>query len=176
MSTIVCIGDSLIQGGSPWIARNLESRLAEKYPGFDIVNLGVGGQTSAAVDARKMSAPAWHPFRVIVWAGINDIGGIAPAATIASLQSMYTYFANLGTEVWALTITPNDNNNASQVTDRDTINSYIINSATGLSKVIDACSLIKDPNDAGNRNPAYADPLSPNHINDAGMALLVDSM
>lgn len=178
MNTIVCIGDSLTFGRD-WLngsdlAQPLNVRLAEHYPGLNVVNLGVNGNTTTNIDARKAEADAYSPFRVIVWAGINDIYNGATESQIKnSLQSIYDYYHLKGYEVWAITITPKDDDDSSKNTIRTNVNAWITNTATSVDRVIDAWTAIRDPNDTTQRLAAYADPNTENHINDAGMAAIV---
>lgn len=179
-NTIVCIGDSLTYGKS-WLNGSdlhmtLNMRLAERYPGLSIVNLGVNGDTSGGVDTRKTDADRYNPFRVIVWAGINDVTIGTTAATIeTNLQSIYNYYKSTkGYEVWAVTITPKDDDGNSLNTVRTNVNNWIKNTATGVDRVIDAWTTIRDPNDTTKRLTAYADPNTPNHVNDAGLAAIVE--
>lgn len=178
-NTIVCIGDSLTYGKN-WLNESdlhkaLNVRLAEKYPGLQVVNLGINGEATASTDSRKSNVDRYNPFRVIVWIGINDIAGSASASYIeTNLQSIYTYYKSKGYEVWAITITPKDNDDSGRNTIRTTVNNWIKNTATGVDRVIDAWTAIRDPNDTTKRLAAYADVNTPNHVNDAGMAVIVN--
>lgn len=175
MNTIVCIGDSLTYGKN-WgygsdLHKSLNVLLSEKYPKVCVVNLGVNGELTSDIVTRKTSVNQYNPFRVVVWAGINDITqGVSSATIETNLQSLYTYFDGLGYEVWAITITPVDNESSAKNTIRNTVNAWIKNTASGLDRVIDAFSVIANPEDTTKRFPAYADPNTPNHINDLGMA------
>ncbi len=140
-----------------------------------IVNYGVAGDSTALMLARASDADKYKPFRVIVWGGIVDVAAGASAASIESnLQAIYTHFNYA--EVFALTITPRDDNTAGMVAIRDAVNTWIKTTATGLTRVIDTCTLIADPANLTARLAAYADPASPNHINDAGIALIVNTI
>lgn len=180
MNTVVCIGDSLTYGKS-WLngsdlAMTLNVRLSIKYPGISFVNLGANGEITTALDIRKAEADAYNPFRVIVWEGINDISIGVSAATIQSnLQSIYTYYkVTKGYEVWALTITPKDDNSTAQNTVRDNVNYWIKYHATSVDRAIDAFRAIVSPVDNTIRYWKYADPNTQNHMNDAGMAAIVN--
>lgn len=171
---IVCIGDSLTKGS--FNEKPLPSRLSEVYPKMDVVNLGVPGEITSQILARVSLVAAYMPVRVFVWAGINDIGISIPVATIkANLQSIYTYCAAFA-EVVALTITQDDFALAPMISYRDDVNYWIKHTATGVSRVVDACVIVGDPNNPGDRLPAYADASSQNHINDAGIAAIVNNI
>jgi lysophospholipase L1-like esterase len=174
-NTIVCIGDSITNGS--FLTKNLTNQLSEKYPDLSIVNLGIGGQTEAQMDARKTGADIYNPFRVIVWGGINGISsGYSTSAIESSLQSMYTYYHNKGYEVWALTITPRNDDSSAYNLIRNTVNNWIKNSATGLSKVIDAWAIISNPSDTTQINPIYNYPGSVNHPNELGLSKVVEKL
>lgn len=178
-NTIVCIGDSLVYGKN-WLNgsdlnQTLNVRLAQKYPGLSVVNLGTNGNFSSDVDTRKASVDVYQPFRVIVWVGINDVAFSVSAATIeTNLQSIYTYYKSKGYEVWAITITPQDNCNGTMNTVRDTVNVWMKNTALNVDKVIDAWTAVRDPNDTAKRLSIYADPNTYNHINDSGFSVIVN--
>lgn len=183
MRTIICIGDSLVNGigwannSSP--SKPLHVRLAEKYSAIRVVNLGVAAETAATLNSRKSQADAYTPFRVVVWSGVNDVYADVNAATIqGNLQSIYTYYAGLGYEVISLTIPPRDGDSSGRNTVRNTVNSWIMNTATGLSKKVDAWTILADPTDTTRRLPLYAadDPTSPSHINDLGYAAVVNAI
>ncbi len=179
-NTIACIGDSPHlwkdwPGGD--LNMTLNARLAVKYPGLSVINLGVNGDTAANINStRKTAVDVYRPFRVVVWAGINDIPGGTSAATLQSdLQSIYNYYrVTKGYEVIALTILPRDDDTGSMNTVRNTVNNWIKNAATNVDRVIDAWLTIADPNDLTKRLPAYANLNSPNHMNDAGLAAIVN--
>lgn len=178
--SIVCLGDS-ITFGKDWLNgsdlnKPLNVRLSEKYPGIRVINLGVNSENVTQIEARKETALLYSPSKVVIWGGINDIYGLTDLSVVQSkLQTMYTYFKNLGCDVYALTITPRDDDNATKNTNRDTINSWIKNTATNIDKIIDAWTIIADPQDTTQRLSAYADPNTPNHFNDAGMEAIVNN-
>lgn len=183
-NTIVLIGDSLTYGtwpvGTP--TKNLIQRLSEKYPDDTFINLGINGVNTFNIDNRKTDADQYHPNRVVVWGGINDIAGkdvLSETTEIeANLKSIYTYYHDKNYEVWAITITPNDANNDKAIIIRDNLNSWIKNESNeyGVDKVIDAFTLIADPKNTNIRLKSLADPNTPNHINDAGFATIVEQM
>lgn len=177
MNSIVCIGDSLTYGKG-WLngsdlSRTLNVRLAQKYSGIDVVNLGINGNTTGDINTRKTSADSYSPFRIVVWAGINDIfNGVSEATIKSNLQSIYDYYKNTKHyEVWAITITPLDGDTLNHNTLRNTINNWI--KSSNVDRVIDAFSVVADPNDSTKRLGAYADPNTPSHINDLGVSEIV---
>jgi len=172
---IVLLGDSLTRGATG-LEKNLPQRLCERYPRMNVVNLGVGGDTTADMLARVSAADKYKPFRVWVWAGINDVSFSVSAVTIkANLQSIYTYYASTGIDVWALTITPTDDNTSPMLTVRDDVNNWIKNTATGINRIVDTFTIIADPSNTNVRLPAYAIDVSQNHINDLGMAAIIEA-
>lgn len=176
---IVCIGDSLTNGRD-WrpgteLYQPLNVRLAVKYPRIEFVNLGVNGDTTTGILARKSDVNIYHPFGVILMAGINDImWGQSFETIMNNLQTLYDYYSGLGYKVYALTITPRDDDNDSQNEIRNKVNQWIMNKPIGVSMVINAFLAIADPNDKTKRNPVYADPFTTNHFNDAGLAQIVN--
>ena len=181
MSTIVCLGDSMTYGkgfgANSSLQKPLNVRLAEKYPGVYVVNMGTNGIYTSTMDSVKNNANAYAPFRVVVFGGINDItyGDRSAAAIEANLQSIYTYYSSLNYEVWALTITPCDGDTSTHNTRKYAVNEWIKNTATGVDKVIDAWTVIRDPSDITKRLPAYAsiEAAAPAHFNDAGWAAII---
>lgn len=170
---MVCMGDSLTKGGA-YVAKAICNRISEKYPSLYVINLGVGGEETGQMLARASEGNRYNPFRVLVWGGINDIAHSLSVATIESnLQALYNFYASATCEVWAMTITQNEDNTGTMNTNRNTVNTWIKNTATNVSKIIDAYTIIGDPLNMNNRLPAYVDPSSPNHINDLGMAAIV---
>jgi hypothetical protein len=178
INTICCIGDSLTAIGGGSVSKNITNRLAEKYPRLYFVNLGVSGDGVNKMIARETSIAPYAPIRTIVWGGINDIPNGTSAATIEGwLQTLYTYAASLGSEVWAMTITPRDDNTSPMITVRNTVNAWIGGLPSPVARVIDAYTIIRDPNNVNIRLAAYSDnPTTPNHLTDAGMAAIVSAI
>lgn len=97
---------------------------------------------------------------------------------IAGLRSnfltIYDYYhTTKGYEVWALTITPKDDDNSTRNRIRSTVNVWIKSTASNVDRVIDAFTAITDPQDTTKRLAAFVDPNTPNHMNDAGLAAIV---
>jgi lysophospholipase L1-like esterase len=179
MNTVVCIGDSLTFGKN-WangsdLNQPLNIRLAQKYPGLSVVNLGINSNTSGDVNTRKADADAYNPFRVIVWIGINDISAGTALATIQSnLESIYNYYrVTKGYEVWAVTVTPCDSDTPAKNAVRNQLNNWIKTGMLNIDRVIDAWPVIRNSYKDSHRLPVYADPNTENHFNDAGLAAIV---
>ncbi|MES2094016.1 MAG: GDSL-type esterase/lipase family protein [Actinomycetota bacterium] len=62
--TVVFLGDSLTQGGD-W---------AGWFPDLNVVNLGVGGNTTEDVLGRLESVVSLHPDEIVLLIGTNDLG------------------------------------------------------------------------------------------------------
>jgi acyl-CoA thioesterase I len=82
----VALGDSTVEGigatqrGADYVSR-LHARLHEVYPRASVVNLGVGGATSADVRAGQLQrAVQLRPHLVTLSIGPNDITGEVPVA------------------------------------------------------------------------------------------------
>jgi len=176
--TVVCIGDSLTYGiGWPLNTsplKNLTTRMAEKY-GWNVINLGISGQTTAQMNARKTDVDQYNPARVYVWGGVNDVyQGLSESTIIDNLSSMYGYFSGQGYSVYAMTIPPRDTDTYNKNCVRWSTNVWI-REFSGVPNIIDAWWVIRNPADETKRLPAYAvsDPNNTSHITDAGFAAIV---
>ncbi|PYM74763.1 MAG: GDSL family lipase [Candidatus Rokuibacteriota bacterium] len=104
----VALGDSTVEGvGATSRSRNYVSRLHERlravYPGARVVNLGVGGATSADVRARQLDrAIALRPHLVTLAIGPNDITTQVPLAAYA--QNLETILGRLRRETRAVVV------------------------------------------------------------------------
>ena len=175
---IVCIGDSLVRG-LDWgynsdLQKPLNVRLSEKYGGIAVVNLGINGDGTLNVYNRRESVVEYDPFRVIVWAGVNDTATLTAQQIETNLQNTYNYFAALNYEVIAVTITPVDTDPQAQNSVRWSVNDWMKNTAANVVKVADAFTAIADPLDVTQRLEEYADINTPVHLNDAGMAAVAN--
>lgn len=176
MNSIVCLGDSLTFGvnASGTLSKNLTTRLSEKYPRIKIVNMGIPGDTAINMYSRRATVNLYSPFRVIIWAGVNDIAIWGDETTTKStLQSLYDYYNSLNYEVWACTITPVDTQTSEKNTIRDNVNTWIKTIATNVDRVIDTFTIIADPTDLAVRLPAYRDVASIVHLNDNAYEAIV---
>ena len=104
----VALGDSTVEGvGATSRSRNYVSRLHERlravYPGARVVNLGVGGATSADVRARQLDrAIALRPHLVTLAIGPNDITTQVPLAAYA--QNLETILGRLRRDTTAVVV------------------------------------------------------------------------
>ncbi len=73
---IVCLGDSITQGGEApggyvWLVRKYLSTL---YPGVEVINSGISGHKSNDMLARfDRDVLAYHPDMVTISVGVNDV-------------------------------------------------------------------------------------------------------
>jgi lysophospholipase L1-like esterase len=156
------------------VSMPLNVRLALKYPQVNVVNLGLGNDTTSDMYARRATIDLYNPFRVVVWGGVNDAALSVSAATIeTNLQSIYDYCkVTKGYEVWAVTITPVDTNTSEMNTVRTTVNTWIRALPSNVDRVIDAWTAVRDPMDVTKRLAAYAVPADIVHLNDLGQAAI----
>ena len=102
---IACIGDSLT-AGIHCIGASYPSRLAA-MTGRQVVNLGVGGATSADGVARVSKALSHDPGAVCVLYGSNDPGhGVPAERTLASIRSIVRACKDRGVAVVVATPPP----------------------------------------------------------------------
>lgn len=177
-SKIYGVGDSLTaQGGyGVELITTLGSNWAFK-------NKGVAGQnvTQMATNFSRDVLQSGDAEYVIIWGGINDVvNGVSAVDIEAQLQAMYTAAAAASPNivVVAATITPfkgNANWTAGKQTVLDTVNAWILGTATGVDYTVDLYSTLEDPGTADTLLPAYAyaDNL---HLSDAGYTLVGDTI
>ncbi len=80
---VVFVGDSITQGGL-W---------SEIYASADVLNRGVGGDTTAHLLARAGEIHALAPRKLFVMIGINDLNrGVARAETFTHLEQLFDGF------------------------------------------------------------------------------------
>lgn len=194
MSSVVCIGDSLVAGRHGDLVNPLSNVLANKWNDTAVVNLGVGGDDIADIDARKSSVLEYRPAIVVCEFGTNNITNNASYSTIQqALQSLYQYFkTTVKANVWVLTIPPCEFEvpenpsgiyyNSHEV--RLQINEWIRSKPTYVDLVTDAWTLVRDPSDTLRFAPEYRGTSGSyeqyfgytNHWNQAGVNLIVDQM
>ncbi|KKP94780.1 MAG: Lipolytic protein G-D-S-L family [Candidatus Moranbacteria bacterium GW2011_GWD2_36_12] len=141
---IYSMGDSL---SNNTYETSLETLLGTSW---NVNSYGVGGNTTTQMLARFSSdvvvADAEY---VVVLGGINDVLASISAATIESnLQAMYTAAHNNGSKVVAVTITPFKTHTSwtsGFQTVVDTVNTWIMNTATDVDYKIDAYSALENP-------------------------------
>lgn len=104
----VALGDSTVQGigatsrDANYVSR-LHARLRERYPNARMVNLGVGGATSADVIERQLDrAIELRPQLLTVSVGPNDITSRVPAARYA--ENMEKILGRLARETDAVIV------------------------------------------------------------------------
>lgn len=173
---VVNIGDSLSDGYGA-----LPGSMLKKLTGrYAVVDRGVGGQTSAQIQARfDFNVVQKAPHTVIILAGVNDAKAGTAAATIqGNLQAMYTAAHNAGIRVVAVTITPWKNGtswSAGNQTITDTVNAWILNTATDVDYRIDGYTALEDPGAPDALLAAY-DGGDHTHPNRAGYDALANAI
>jgi lysophospholipase L1-like esterase len=159
INEVYLLGDSLTYGAS--YATQLATSLGTLWWG--IANRGVGGDTTTQMAARiQTDVIAMGDAKyIVIFGGVNDVVGDVAAATIeANLQATYTAAHNAGIKVIAVTITP-FKGHASWTAGRqailDTVNSWILSSATNIDYKVDAYSALEDPATPDTLLPTYDD-------------------
>lgn len=102
---IVCYGDSLTAGYVP----AFEKEFAEKYPEVDIevVNAGVGGETSRDGLKRLSYLAEERPQLVLLGFGMNDQEkGVSTVEFARNLSEMVSAYEEVGARVLLLTLNP----------------------------------------------------------------------
>lgn len=103
MKTLVCIGDSLVEGegdelslgGWPGrVARKLTPNLGRNADGWQVYNLGIGGNSIKDIEARLGEVLVRNPDIVVLGCGANDIMG-ADARGKAMLADYQTIWARV---------------------------------------------------------------------------------
>lgn len=196
--SVVALGDSITDGRGPadntnarWpddFARRLNANAATAKVG--VVNMGIGGGTVLSGglgptalnrfdrDVLSQNGVKW----LIVFEGVNDIGGSASAA---NLITAYTLFANkahaLGIRAYGATITPFGGNgyySTAHEATRQTVNEWF-RTNTVYDGVIDFDAAVRDPADATKFQDAfYAGPFANDwlHLNAAGYQTMADAI
>lgn len=193
---VAAIGDSITDGrgsttngNNRWtdfLAQRLAANPATAYVG--VGNLGIGAtgiglaQERFRRDVLEQPGARW----VIIFIGVNDIGGsnAAPATIVGNLVNAYTTMANQaktrGLKVYGATITPFGGSgyySVNRETARQSINTWIRETAIEAG-IFDACldfdAAVRDPGNPINLLPAYnADNL---HITPAGYAAMAEAV
>lgn len=196
-ATVAVIGDSITDGrGSTtngndrwtdFLAARLDAHAPTKNIG--VANLGIGatGVSLALSRFRRDIIEQPGVSSVIIFIGVNDIGGsnAAPASIVANLISAYTTMANQararGLKVYGATITP-FGGSSYYSTDheiaRQDINAWIRTTAVSAG-LFDGCFdfdlAVRDPANPVNLLPAYnSDNLHITPAGNAAMAAAVD--
>jgi lysophospholipase L1-like esterase len=200
--TLVTLGDSITDGrGSTTDGNNrwpddLAQRLATNAPtaGVAVANMGIGGGCVIAGglgptalkrfdrDVINQNGARW----LIVFEGVNDIGGDSTGTVATNLIAAYTQFANKAhahnVAAYGATITPFGGNgyySTSHEASRQAVNAWL-RTNTIFDGVIDFDAVVRDPVTLTNIQAAYYYGLNAGdglHMNPAGyqaMATNVD--
>lgn len=150
---IYMIGDSLTWNGT--VQSKLKTLLGNYWA---VTNFGIPANTTTLMLARfnvdivsKRDAEY-----AIIWGGIVDVINDVSAATIESnLQDMYTAAHNAGMKVIAVKIAPNNGITAPRQAVLDAVNAWISSTATNVDYIVDAYTVLEDPNNLDNLLAAY---------------------
>jgi lysophospholipase L1-like esterase len=196
---VVTLGDSITDGrgsttdGNDRWPDNLGRRLFTNAltSGIAVVNMGIGGNAifgglgPAAVnrferDALNQSGPRW----VIVFEGVNDIGGASDAATPAlatNLINAYAQFASKaharGLRAYGATITPFGGHSyftTAHEAARQTVNTWFRTNNV-YDALIDFDAIVRDPVTPANLTPVY-DSGDHLHLSPAGYQAMANGM
>jgi lysophospholipase L1-like esterase len=192
-AAIVILGDSITDGrgsttdGNNRWPDNLAQRLSTNAPtgGVAVLNLGIGGngvfgglgpsaQARFKRDVLDQSGVRW----LIVFEGVNDIGGGIPARSLIQAFGQFIDQAHArNLRVYGATITPFGGNgyySGAHEAVRQTVNTWI---RTGgkFDDVIDFDAVVRDPVNQVKLLPAY-DTGDGLHLNPAGYEALASSI
>ncbi|HZR19483.1 MAG TPA: SGNH/GDSL hydrolase family protein [Verrucomicrobiae bacterium] len=192
-ASIVILGDSItdgrgstIDGNNRWpdnLARRLSTNTATS--GVAVLNMGIGGngvfgglgpsaQARFNRDVLDQSGVRW----LIVFEGVNDIGGGVPARSLINALARFINQAHArNVRVYGATITPFGGNgyfSSGHEAARQTVNTWI---RTGgkLDAVIDFDAVVRDPANQVALLPAY-DTGDGLHLNPAGYQAMASSI
>jgi lysophospholipase L1-like esterase len=151
---IVCIGDSLTQGGYGGETDRWPYWLKARLGGdWEVINQGEGGYKTADVLAHVDSALALKPHFVIIMGGIMDLvnGAVPPATTQENIKAISTRVESSGAIPVLCTVTPISSNS----TQRNTLNAWITEYAHSKGyALIDFNKVLENPLDPGFAYPA----------------------
>jgi lysophospholipase L1-like esterase len=195
---IAVLGDSITDGrgstdnGNNRWPDNLAKRLITNAPtaGVGVINLGIGGNAvltqslgPAAVnrfdrDILRQSGVRW----LIVFEGVNDIGGSASAANLISAYQQFAAKAHANNlRAYGATITPFGGNGyytTAHETVRQTVNAWF-RTNTVYDGVIDFDAVVRDPVTLTNIQAAYYSGVNASdglHLNVAGYQAMADAI
>ena len=194
---VVTLGDSITDGrgsttdGNDRWPDNLAKRLITNAPtaGVSVVNMGIGGNAifgglgPAALnrfdrDVLNQSGVRW----LIVFEGINDIGGSASAANLISAYQQFAAKAHANNlRAYGATITPFGGNGyytTAHETVRQTVNAWF-RTNTVYDGVIDFDAVVRDPVTLTNIQAAYYSGVNASdglHFNVAGYQAMADAI
>lgn len=155
---IVQLGDSLTVGMG---AAPLNNLVVNQSGGdYCVVNKGIHGNTTSQMAARFATdvAAVTGVEYVVVAGGTNDIGVETTSTIESNLQSIYDAAATAGITVIACTIPPAEDRagwTTEKQSDQDTVNAWIIAGPTHVDYVVDAYSLLEDPDDPDGILPGW---------------------
>ncbi len=194
---VVTLGDSITDGRGSTTDGNdrwpdfLAQRLQSNPPTIKVAvaNMGIGGNAVVAGglgptatrrfdrDVLNQSGVRW----VVVFEGVNDIGGDSTGTVAANLIAAFTQFAARAHArnllIYAATITPFGGSSyysASHEAARQTVNSWIRTNSL-YDAVIDFDAAARDPANPVNLLPAY-DSGDHLHLNPAGYQALANAI
>ena len=173
---IVCIGDSVTQGGYGNETDRWPYWLKARLGGdWEVINQGEGGYTTADVLSHINSALALKPRFVIIMGGINDLvfGPVPLATTQANIKAITTRVESSGAIPVLCTVTPIGSNS----TQRNTLNAWITEYAHSKGyALIDFNKVLENPSNPGNANTALMtdDGVHPNTAGYTAMGNAID--
>jgi lysophospholipase L1-like esterase len=195
--TVVTLGDSITDGRGSTTDGNdrwpdfLAQRLQANPPTMKVAvaNMGIGGNAVVSGglgptatkrfdrDVLNQSGVRW----VIIFEGVNDIGGDSTGTVAANLIAAFTQFAAQAharnIRVYGATITPFGGSSyysASHEASRQAVNSWIRTNSF-YDAVIDFDAAARDPANPVNLRPAY-DSGDHLHLNPAGYQALASAI
>lgn len=164
---IVAIGDSTT-AGTPFFRSPLESPpdgegdpegtyaywMMHKRPQWEVLNYGVGGETTSQIRNRLPDAFKKNPRYVIILAGVNDIvQGIPIDRAAENLMAMYKEVERKNILPVAATILPFDKATPAQAKEIQALNAWIRKAADKMRlPIADLYAALSDPNNPGHLN------------------------
>lgn len=175
VTMVVANGDSMSQ--STW-EPYLQTLLGSNY---SVASFGRPGDGTAGMLLRQNNGISYIAASYeIILGGINDVSSLTASQIQTNLQAIYTAAHNAGSKVIALTLLPfglaSIWTSAAQ-TIADTVNTWILTTATNVDYAIDMRPVMWDPSNHQNLNPSYAsgDNLHPNSAGYSAMATAINS-
>ena len=168
-ANVYCMGDSLTFSEN--YGKTLNYLLGSTW---NVIDKGISGNTTTQMLARFTTDIHSDASYVIIWGGINDIGGGASVATIESnLQSMYTLAHNSGYKVVAVNISPSGTGGTSA--DKLAVNAWIASTATNVDYRIDVYSVLNNPGNNGALLATYNSGDN-THLSSAGYIVVANTI
>ena len=163
-TVIVAIGDSTT-AGTPFFRSPLEAPpegegdpestyaywMMHKRPSWQVLNCGIGGETSSQIRARLTETLKQNPRYVIILAGINDIYQGLPISKIAeNLMAMYKEVEGKGIMPVAATVLPFNSATPDQEKAIEELNEWIRKAADKMRMPIaDLYAAVDNPKNHG---------------------------